>query len=502
MAKIRLLVLPYMLSGLFFGLLALCLALCQPAEAQSTGNNAVYNGGSVVGSSAFIDALAFSNGPTGNDICAVLYNIIQPDTYPPNGAVIDARGFNTSNAPSDSNGNITCAYSPWSNGSNSTPNPATILLPFTQIAMQRTWVLPSGSRIAGKAPGFAPQAALQASSSWLSGTAMIQMGNSDCPFNGCTGVSVEHVTLDANVAGNGVGLDGIDNFSAQEQSYVDDVNLKNFGNGGVGINISAPNSGPYTNIRFTVSPCTASQCPSAAAVAIGAQTLGLHGITSAGPCLLNTQPNYPCVIPPAAIYANASNNSVEDVHVEGFSDAVEVGNVASTTVANITLTNINGVSSGYGGIINVVHICGPHSNSTYGACNGNSYGTVTEVLASTIQVTAEKYHQPSAVEDDVTGTTVASPTTGLPARVGLYFLGEPVPSGSATQYSRFSTSPNSNNASSTVPPTWGVGAVAPSGESCASPGAIYSNTAGSTGSKNTIFVCTGYYGSLTWQGIR
>jgi hypothetical protein len=211
--------------------------------------------------------------------------------------------------------------------------------------------------------------------------------------------------------------------------------------------------------------------------------------------------NYPCAIPPAAIYVNASNNSVEDVHAEGFSDVVEVGDVSTGSIANVTLTNINGHSSGFGGITNVVHICGSH-----GTCNGNIYGTVTEVVASTIEVFPEPYNEPSAVKDDVTGTTVASPTTGLPAEVGLYFLGEPVPSGSTTQYSRFSTSPSpspsGSNGSSTVVPTWGVGAIAPSGESCISPGAIYSNTAGSTGSKSTIFVCTGYYGSLTWQGIR
>jgi len=409
----------YGLCVSFVLLLSWSLASPQAAEAQSTGNNAVYNGGSVVGSSAFIDALAFANGPTGNDICAVLYNIISPSTYPSSGAVIDARGFTANNAPSDSNGNLTCAYSPWTSGSNSTLHPATILLPLTQIAISNSWIMPNGSRIVGKAPGAPPEAALQASSSGFSGGAMIQMGTS-CPSNGCTGISVEHLTLDANgvARSNGVGIDGIDNFSAGEQSYVNDIYIKNVANAGVGINIGAPNSGPYSNIRVTVSTCTASQCPNAAAVVIAAQTKGLHGITAAGPCK-----NAPmCLITKgyAAIYVNASNNSVEDVHVEGFWDAVEVGNAASTTVANITLSNINGASSPFGGLINVVHICGPHSNTTYGGCT--TAGTVKDVAALQIEAAEETHHQPSAVEDDVTGTTIASPTENVAAKVGIYIL--------------------------------------------------------------------------------
>jgi hypothetical protein len=149
--------------------------------------------------------------------------------------------------------------------------------------------MPNGSRIVGKAPGFAPQAALQASRAF-SGTSMIQMGTS-CPTGGCTGVSVEHLTLDAN----NLSIDTIDNFSSQEQSYVDDVNLKNVGGTAIGINIQAANSGPYSNIRFTAAPCTQSGCSTPQAIDIYSQTKGVQGMTAAGPCVPNN-PNLPCVI--------------------------------------------------------------------------------------------------------------------------------------------------------------------------------------------------------------
>src|SRR5579863_15181 len=325
-------------------------------EAQNTGNNAVYNASTVVGSPAFIDASAFANG---TDICAVLYSIISGTNYayPPTGAVVDARGLNVNNASNDGIGDLTCAYSPWTSSSNGTLNPATILLPLTQIVIGRSWAMPNGSRIVGKAPGFAPQAALQASTGF-SGTSMIQMGTS-CPTDGCTGVSVEHLTLDAH----NLSIDTIDNFSSREQSYVDDVNLKNVGGTAIGINIQAANSGPYSNIRFTAAPCTQSGCSTPAAVDIYSQTKGVHGMTAAGPCVPNNS-SLPCVISAghAAIYVNASNNSVEDVHVEGFWDAIEVGAVSAVTVSNVTVANVNGASSGYGKVQNTVHICGPLYN--------------------------------------------------------------------------------------------------------------------------------------------
>lgn len=470
-----------LLYGLLVILFGWFLALPSQIKAQSQGNNAVYNTSlNVVGSSAFIDASAFAGGTGGADICAVLYGIISGAGYPGTGAVIDARGFNASNAPTDANGNLTCAGTPWSLNGTSTPNPATIVLPYTQIAISQTWVLTNGSRIVGKAPAFAPGPSLQAAGSGFTGSSMIQMGSStSCPANGCTGVTIEHLTLDAN----NKYIDAIDNPASQEQSYVDDVNLKNVGL--TGLNITASHSGPYSNIRFTAYKCS-SQCP--VGVDIESQTRGLHSITCAGPSggdsVLQSAGH-------AAIFVNASNNSVEDVHVEGFWDAVEVGNTTASTVSNVTLANVTGAGGGSGKVQNTIHICGSH----YNAANACMFKTGTTKDVTILQAFGGKSPNTALLEgvlqDDVTGTTIASPAVGVPSTVGLYVLGEPQPSSSTTQYSRFSTSPNTA--------TWGVGATAATGTSCSTPGALYSNTSGS--STTTIYVCTKSTGTLSWQEI-
>jgi hypothetical protein len=80
------------------------------AGAQSAGQNGVYNssGGSVVNSSAFIDASVFA--ASGRDFCGVLNYILSPGHgYPAAGAVIDARGLLSSTPPTS----MTCAASPW-----------------------------------------------------------------------------------------------------------------------------------------------------------------------------------------------------------------------------------------------------------------------------------------------------------------------------------------------------------------------------------------------------
>jgi hypothetical protein len=75
------------------------------AEAQNTqGQNAVCTSqtlcsGSTVGTRAFIDASMFLNpGQQGNDLCDTINGILGSRfgvTYPPHGAVIDARGIST-----------------------------------------------------------------------------------------------------------------------------------------------------------------------------------------------------------------------------------------------------------------------------------------------------------------------------------------------------------------------------------------------------------------------
>jgi hypothetical protein len=103
-------------AGLICWLLVLSTGLyAQICTPGAQGNNAAYNmtcynsGPGILGSSAFIDALMFlqPNGP-GTDICDTLYKLLTNQagvTYPPDGAVIDARGITT---------NLTCAAgSPW-----------------------------------------------------------------------------------------------------------------------------------------------------------------------------------------------------------------------------------------------------------------------------------------------------------------------------------------------------------------------------------------------------
>ena len=231
------------------------------ARAQQ-GNNAVWGSASTpVGSAAYIDASAFANPLT--DICATLYSIISSTGYPTNGAVIDARGINALNSAADSSltGDMTCAYSPWSSGSTTTSNPATILLPagYTlggtktgngNIIVYQTWTLPNGSKIIGEGPNTSGRATLQAASSGFTGSSVIAMGgsSSSCPLVNsayvCTGVAVEDITIE----GSNLYIDGIDNAYSQQGSYVKDAKFTDIG--GTGLNVSAPNSGPYSDLYY------------------------------------------------------------------------------------------------------------------------------------------------------------------------------------------------------------------------------------------------------------
>lgn len=485
--------------GILCGILAVILGcLFLPAElafgTNNKGNNAVYNSSGPVGSAAFIDASVFSDVST--DICATLNGIISGTTYlnyPIAGAVVDARGINASNSLT-TDGNMTCPGTPWI-GAHNTNNPATILLPAPigtsrgTITISQTWLLPNGSRIIGEVPspqgppGLAGNPTLRAISSGFTGSAMIQMGTS-CPSNGCTGVSVEHVTLDVN----NQDIDGIDNASAQDGSYVDDVTFQDVGQ--TGLKISAPNSGPYSNLNYSSYAC-ATHCP--ACVEIDAATRGLHGITCIGDTTLGTQGL-------AAIYVSASNNTIEDVHVEGFYDGVEVEVGNAGPISNVVIANVTGAQSNKGPTINTVHICGPNPSSTFLPCTNRS-GSISDVTISGVSDENNNTGQTStAVQDDITNTSITPQGSSVGAAVALYVLGEAVGNQSTpTQYSRFSTSPSITNSSnfSTVVPTWGVGNTAAAG-GCLTPGALYSNTGDRSG--NAVYVCSGSPTS-TWQSI-
>jgi hypothetical protein len=318
-------------------------------------------------------------------------------------------------------------------------------------------------------------------------------GWSPCPNNNiCTGVSIEHLKLTGTTA-----LNGIYNANSQDGSYVDDVNLYQIG--GVGLTVAgsstgassgAVNSGPYSNLYYVADPdatCSSNQCP--ACFLIQTQTRGLHDLT----CIGTTTSNQITANSPghAGIYINASNNTIENVHIEGFWDGVQIG--GSNAIGNVLVSNIGGLFGGRAGpTTNAVHICGPNSQENVGNCTGS----VSDVNLFQITGDAEGGKCTATVLDDQTSTAIgpAGTTTEF---LGFYGLGEEV-GGSAVQFSRLVTNPSSSLASGctysggsynlTITPTstWSVGSGAPNG--VCTPGALYSNVSGGMG--KSVYVCT------------
>jgi hypothetical protein len=513
---------------LYFGavlfLLALyCLARPTVMRAQTQicssteGYNAVYGTCpsthqlEVVGSPAFLDASAWCNGNCNQaDICKMIGDAMA--TLPsPAGGVVDARGVVYPNG-----GGITCSVNPFQSSS----TPVTVLLPPGSIDIQATWVLPSNTRIVGQntslvaTPTFTPDPNNPV-------PAMLEMGNASvCPSSGCTGISMEHLTLNGNkLIVDNVGLTGIYNGYAKDGSYLDDVGLYEIAaisatqsslTTGLLIDSGAAGSGPYSNITFfgvRSALCTDNNSPPScngkpitcvptAAVQIRAATRGLHGITTTA---LSTQ----CTAPAAAIYLDASNNTIEDVHDEGFYDAVVVGDNAdglNATVAGNVILNVTGDYGGNSGpTTNAVHICNPqHSAGPPSACSTGT-ASVSDVSLLEIQSIGSNTSNgfvATTIKDDLTSTTInPSPFSSYAA---MYFLGEPVGS---SQYSRFTTTPGGTNGSTAIVPTWGVGSTDVTGISCSTFGALYSNIAGGNGQNpNTLFLCSANTGN--WVAIK
>jgi hypothetical protein len=496
------------------------------------GQNAVYNNGKPTGSTAFVDASAWcgttggssncyigQNGKNVFDFCGALGSALSAVLIA-GGGVVDARGVVAPpGVPAGGGGGSQqCNENPFGSIASNNDLPILVLLPASKIEIGKatsSWTLPSNVHLLGEGEYTVLQA------EYSSGD-IIDMGPSGCTTP-VTGISVEHLNVEVDLSNYPTNtVNGIVNNCAQQSSYVDNVEVGGIGGIGIQVTSNAQNSGPYSNIYFGAADVTPSSCASnssltcPACIDIEAQTRGVHGATCLGG---------PTDVPEAAaIYVNASNNTVEDVHVEAFWDGVEVGDIAQA-VGNVVISNVNGGFGSNGYVMNIVHICGPNApnNGALGTCNVKS-GTVTDVaivdstdasdggadsLASTV------------VEDDVTSTSVTppQPPTNLPPptyattgeAIGMYVLGEPVSGGTSPGYSRFTTNPGTNF---TVAPsgspvaTWGVGNAAP-GSSCAPnpngtsgsvPGAVYSNTAGNGGSNspNSIYVCTT---SGTWAPI-
>lgn len=454
---------------------------CTPQQ----GNNAVYgtcnSSITTFGSTAFIDASAFSGSAT--DFCAVINHIYTTSgLIPASGAVIDARGLNGGNT------SMTCAASPW-NGVTSPP-PTTVLLPAAgpsaAIVIAQTWALPNRTRLVGEGK---LTTVIQPTSSFTGD--LIDMGVS-CPTGGCSGISVEQIELGfpGNTYSGTNTNNGIVNASAQNNSYVDNVSISNLG--GVGLSVTAANSGPYTNLAYGTnqgaSGCGTS-CP--VCVSIRASTRGLHGITCSGSSATAGQesPNA------AAIQVQASGNSIADVHNEGFWDGIQIGAAGSTTtIGGILVSNITSGNSGSGGgaVTNSVHICGTHPNTTvctaggsftFGSCSSSLNAAVTDVTA--LDILNANGLCAATIEDDVTGTTISPINNNLTGSAGafaaLYALGELV---TGVGYARLSSNPSiTGTDDATSVPTWAAGNGVPSG-SCPT-GAIYSNTAGN----KSVYAC-------------
>jgi hypothetical protein len=430
---------------------------CSGTQGQNGVYNATCNNGNpgVVGSSAFIDASMFP--ATGRDFCGVLKFILSSSTYPPAGAVIDARGL-----PGTTQTSMTCTASPWAGITN--PPPSTILLPATTgaapIVIPSTWSLPPNTHLIGEGDGtspwgFTPGTTLLAQSSFTAGTPMISFGQSSRCTSGCTGISVENLTLD----GQGQSIDGIDNGFSQDSSYADHVGLYRILGTGLSVSGTANNSGPYSNINFDLGGDSGTSSTICASINGLSRTRGIHGLS----CISESN------VPPAAVLLDSSNNSIEDVRIVGFYDGIRVG--ANANALSNVLINIIGDTTAMGPTpIIVVHIFSSHTVSDLsimGANNaGGSNGTIT-------------------LKDEVTGAQLTDTS------VGIYALGESASGG----YSRFTTSPNA--------PTWAVGTGFPSNNTACTRGSLYSCIGGSTSCNSAaLWACALSGGTAKWLAVK
>jgi hypothetical protein len=517
-----------------------------PGTTNVSGNTDVYSSssGTQGHSAAYIDASVFYYYDINvltqfNDICQIINQILKGTalsgvSYPTAGAVIDARGILPIPNP------LPCSVNPFSGVTNAK---ATILLPAATIGIQVPWILPSNTKIIGEGKNetlIAPLGSTLGGFQPDNTNALIEMGSA----NPSTGVVIEHLTIQGpDTDSSATPYTAIINNYAQDASYVNDVAFYKVGattdsglpvtacsvpavsgtsvpiTTGLCVGPSAVYSGPYTDLDFNgAALCTSSckakvngmvqnvpcTCQPTACVQIQAQTRGLRGLTCTAASASGLSP----APARAAVYIDSYNNTVEDVHVEGFYDAIVVGdnpaNGPNGTIATgNTIRNITSAfGSNTGPTWHTVHICNPASSSqdTNSACQ-NITGTVTvgDTTIYQAQSTGPNVPGPPAfpagtIVDDLTQTAVNS--SASPAFVAMYSVGELAAPNNA--YSRFTTAPGPNiGAAGGGIPNWGVGNV-PLGTgstSCSNPGAIYSNTSGISGT--TLFVCSGVF----WKPI-
>jgi hypothetical protein len=421
------------------------------ASAQTNGTHVVSNylGSGTTPSSAVIDASVQG----GTDICQEISSALQKITGP--GFVVDARGVPGKGV------SLTCTGTeqPWA-----TQTAATVLLPAGTITIPVMWNLANQTRLIGMGPGITT---IAAASSLTGAQTMIQMagGGSACPQAGCTGVTVEQLTLQ----GNSSSLVGIYNNDAGQGSYVDHVSISNVHGTGIYVGTASQGlSGPYSNITYSDS----STSTSGVCLQIAGSTLGVRGLTCISSDTSSTG---------SAVVIDGSNNTIEDVYVQGFYDGIKVG--SNSISADDIFRNISDGTTG----------SQDHATIEIGYL-------AEDIVLMGIQNSGHKW----TIADNQTNTTLNNPT------LAMYVLGHPIP-GNNSIFSRFTTSVPSIavNASNNAP-TWVVGSGVnggipqqASGTSCVV-GSLYSNTGGSG---NALYVCTpsGTYsctlGVSCWTGV-
>ena len=246
------------------------------------------------------------------------------------------------------------------------------------------------------------------------------MGVSD----GCTGVSIENLTLD----GNGIGTTpqvvfGILNSHCGDLSSVDNVWLYRIMGTGLKVSgASAAHSGPYSNISFNT--LDASNVPSTTLCAVvnASNTHGIHQMA----CTIGSESAY---AQDAIVVSGASNNSFEDIRIQGFQDGLEVGpNASSNVFKNIVGDSDTSTKAPSVNVIEISPCTGVHDLVMIGIGNtGNIQNQSTGQTNNSIM-------------DACTTTALQEPY------VAMYVLGASSDGG----HSRFSTSPYVAN--------WSVGA--------------------------------------------
>ncbi len=163
---------------------------------------------------------------------------------------------------------------------------------------------------------------------------MIQFGTA----SGCTGVSIENLTLDGGGTGASQIVSGITNSECGDLSHVDHVWLYRIL--GTGLNVAASgaeHSGPYSNITFNTADVSANAPQSTLCASIAAN--GTHGFRQIT-CTIGQAG----AIPTDAILLNGSNNLLQDIRLEGFQYGIAIGTTGVAVKGNI-LKNIDGDSN-------------------------------------------------------------------------------------------------------------------------------------------------------------